>query len=118
VQLLVVLGQSLEQLGRALEHLQLFGAEAFKAASEIRRSARAPVLERRRSFTRDLDARDSAIGRVGLARNQAGVDERAQDAGGRRTLDPLNRRKLARRESSVALDAGERRVLRRHQAFA
>jgi hypothetical protein len=69
------------------------------------------VLEQGGAFRRQLDARDPPIVSVGLARNEAGVDERGEYPRRGRSLDPFNARELAWREGAVTLDRRKRRAL-------
>ena len=74
--------------------------------------------QRRGAGARDAEPHDPTVGGIWLALDERRVLERGQDTGGRGPLDPFDRRKLARREGAVPLDARQRGSLRRGQAAA
>jgi hypothetical protein len=113
----VVLGQQLEQDGGTLERAQLLGVEAVQAARQVGGPARAAVAKRLGAVIGQRHSSDPAIGGIGLAGDEARVDEKADDARRRRPPDPLDARELARCEGAVALDRRQRGSLRRGQSL-
>ena len=100
--------QALEDGGGLLERLELMRIQVAERLRQVGLLATPAPIEELPPLRGDGHPGDPPVARVGLARNEAHVDEGGDDPGHRGRLDLLDDAQLAHRERSLAVDGGQR----------